>query len=112
MRAYALPMHSQPTGGSTRATQLELPFVRTGAAPRPAMRSAAAYSVHVAVPIRTRQRLFRREILPGLLGLPAKTLMDATGLSRRYCLLIRSGRRVPHPKHWDKLREIGRAAGG
>jgi hypothetical protein len=26
--------------------------------------------------------------------------MQATGLSLRYCWLIRRGERIPHPRHW------------
>ncbi len=29
--------------------------------------------------------------------------MTATGLSRRYCWLIRCGERIPHPRHWAEL---------
>ncbi len=47
--------------------------------------------------------LFRREILPGLKGVPLRRLAAATGLSLRYCALIRSGERVAHPRHWQAL---------
>jgi hypothetical protein len=34
--------------------------------------------------------------------------MDATGLSHHYCSLIRLGKKVPHPRHWETLRHVGR----
>lgn len=44
---------------------------------------------------------FRREILPLIREVPLSRLVEATGLSLRYCSLIRRGERVPHPRHWD-----------
>jgi len=46
---------------------------------------------------------FTREILPKLQGVPLRMLMDATGLSLRYCSLIRRGEKVSHPRHWNAL---------
>jgi hypothetical protein len=48
--------------------------------------------------------VFRSEILPGLHRKRISDLVAATGLSPHYCSLIRSGKRVPHPRHWDALR--------
>jgi hypothetical protein len=48
--------------------------------------------------------LFKREILPLTQGVPLRRLLEATGLSLRYCSLIRRGERVPHPRHWEALR--------
>ena len=48
--------------------------------------------------------VFREQILPGLRGLPIQLLVAATGLSEHYCSLIRLGKKVPHPRHWDSLR--------
>jgi hypothetical protein len=50
------------------------------------------------------RRLFEQEILPRLQGVPLSKLMESTGLSLRYCSLIRRGLRVPHPRHWGALR--------
>jgi hypothetical protein len=33
-------------------------------------------------------------------------LMQATGLSLRYCWLIRSGERISHRRHWAVLERI------
>ncbi len=47
--------------------------------------------------------VFRREILSGLQGVPLSAMMEATGLSVRYCSLIKRGLRVPHERHWGLL---------
>src|SRR5580692_813672 len=46
---------------------------------------------------------FRREIVPRLDGFPLKEIAEATGLSLAACSRIRSGLRVPHPRHWAAL---------
>ena len=58
----------------------------------------------------TRVRLL--EILPSLRDAAIAQLVRATRLSERYSSLIRLGKRVPHPRHWDALRRIGDEAGG
>jgi CRISPR-associated endonuclease Cas1 len=50
---------------------------------------------------------FRREVLPGLVGVRATELARATGLSRPYCSAILRGDRVPHSRHWQSLRSLG-----
>ncbi len=50
--------------------------------------------------------VFRREILPGLQGVPLARIVLRTGLSLRYASLIRRGEKVPHPMHWEALRRI------
>ncbi len=47
---------------------------------------------------------FIAEILPLLRNVSSRELMAASGLSEHYCSLIRLGKRVPHPRHWGKLR--------
>src|SRR5439155_15558817 len=59
---------------------------------------------------RPNPELFRREILPGLQGVPLARIVVRTGLSLRYASLIRRGERVPHPMHWKVLRAIGQQA--
>ena len=49
------------------------------------------------------RRNFTRDILPQLQAVSLVTLMQATGLSRRYCWQIRRGEVVPHPRHWAAL---------
>jgi hypothetical protein len=50
--------------------------------------------------------IFENEILPGLPRMPIAELVAATGLSEHYCSLIRLGKRVPHPRHWEGLGKI------
>jgi hypothetical protein len=50
---------------------------------------------------------FRREILPVIQTVPLRALAAASGLSLRYCALIRSGQRVPHARHWPQLQAVG-----
>ncbi len=49
---------------------------------------------------------FRREVLPRLQGVPLRAMIATTGLSLRYCSLVRRGDQVPHPRHWDVLGEL------
>jgi hypothetical protein len=49
--------------------------------------------------------LFAREILPSLQGVPLSALVRATGLTYGYLSQIRSGKRVPHMRHWTAFRE-------
>jgi hypothetical protein len=57
-----------------------------------------------ANPERADPELFRREILPPIQEVPLRRLVDATGLSLRYCSLVRRGEMVPHARHWGTLR--------
>jgi hypothetical protein len=45
---------------------------------------------------------------PKLRSVSLLETMQATGLSRTYCGMIRRGVRVPHPRHWEALRELVR----
>ncbi len=49
---------------------------------------------------------FTRMILPSLRNVPLRVMMRATGLSLRYCSLIRRGLYVPHPRHWEALERV------
>ena len=48
--------------------------------------------------------VFSTQILPGLRHVAIGQLVQATGLSEHYCSLIRLGKRVPHPRHWELLK--------
>jgi hypothetical protein len=50
---------------------------------------------------------FTRDIFPRIQALPLSSIMEATGLSLRYCALIRRGLREPHHRHWDALNDAG-----
>jgi hypothetical protein len=43
--------------------------------------------------------IYARESQPHLAEMSLAAMMQATGLSRRYCWLIKTGQKVPHPKH-------------
>jgi CRISPR associated protein Cas1 len=49
---------------------------------------------------------FKREILPRLVGVPARALSEATGLSVGYCRQVRKGTVTPHPMWWETLRTV------
>ncbi|MGO8947064.1 MAG: CRISPR-associated endonuclease Cas1 [Ktedonobacterales bacterium] len=49
---------------------------------------------------------FRRDILPDIREVSLTTLMQATGLSLRYCWLIKTGQKTPHPRHWQALQSV------
>jgi hypothetical protein len=49
---------------------------------------------------------FERDILPRIATLSLAVLMEATGLSRRYCWLIKTGQKMPHSRHWHKLMNL------
>lgn len=51
---------------------------------------------------------FAREIVPHLQSLPLSVISKHTGLSQQYCSLIRRGLYIPHPRHWDALRNLMR----
>jgi hypothetical protein len=49
---------------------------------------------------------FKREIAPKLDVFTLAEIAAATGLSLAACSRIRAGVRVPHPPHWEALREL------
>jgi len=53
--------------------------------------------------------VFTREILPDLENVPLTQMERATGLSKRSCSRIKHGW-VPHPRHWEPLRQMCRHA--
>ena len=51
-------------------------------------------------------QVFTREILPRLRSIPVADLVTATGLSEHYCSLIRLGKKISHPRHWDAFHSV------
>jgi hypothetical protein len=49
---------------------------------------------------------FTREIMPKLDAFTLAEIAAATGLSLAACSRIRAGARVPHPRHWQALKEL------
>ncbi len=54
---------------------------------------------------------FTREILPGLSQLPLREITQVTGISDSAASRVRSGRLIPHPRHWAALRELADQTG-
>jgi CRISPR-associated endonuclease Cas1 len=50
--------------------------------------------------------VFRKEILPGLRDVRLTEIEQVTGLSSGACSRIRSGKSVPHPRHWEALADL------
>jgi CRISPR-associated endonuclease Cas1 len=50
--------------------------------------------------------IFTELIRPKLAQVTLAEIMEATGLSRPYCAMIRRGERVPHARHWGALRVL------
>ena len=55
----------------------------------------------------TEPSVFRSEILPFIKGVSMKQMVEATGLTKSSCSRIRSGKTVPHPRHWEALALLG-----
>ena len=85
----------------------------------PARRAATRAKIGTKIAIRNRERaawdrdhdrpdpeVFRTEILPTLAEMPTSRIAAATGLSRNFVATIKSGKHVPHPLHWTKLRDL------
>jgi len=49
---------------------------------------------------------FRAEMLPKIQGVLLTDLAEATGLTKSACSRIRSGKTVPHPRHWEALQQV------
>jgi CRISPR-associated endonuclease Cas1 len=49
---------------------------------------------------------YMREVLPGLQVIGLTVIATATGMSTSAASQVRSGRRVPHPRHWFALERI------
>jgi CRISPR-associated endonuclease Cas1 len=49
---------------------------------------------------------FRREVVPKLDAYPLSAIASATGLSLAACSRLRSGKQLPHRRHWDAVLAI------
>ncbi len=52
------------------------------------------------------EETYLRKILPRLRELTVPALQAALGVSKSYATNIRSGKRVPHPRHWQTLARL------
>ncbi len=74
------------------------------------LKNQSAIAAWEGAPADADEATFRRDILPALQALPLSAIMRASGLSIRYCSLIRRGLVVPHPRHWQVLASVGGVA--
>jgi hypothetical protein len=51
---------------------------------------------------------YLKQIQPKLAGITRSAISSALGVSIPYAAEIRSGRRIPHPRHWEALAELAR----
>jgi len=49
---------------------------------------------------------FTQDVLPGLQGASLTAIAKVTGMSTSSASKVRSGRRVPHPRHWKALKTL------
>jgi hypothetical protein len=49
---------------------------------------------------------YRVEVLPRLAGVPLSAMMNSTGLSSSACSRLRSGKLMPHARHWASLQQL------
>ena len=69
-------------------------------------RSASAAWKDSDLPAWLNERVFRREIQPRLKQISLSVLAAKLEISISYAMDIRSGRRVPHPRHWNDLAHL------
>jgi CRISPR-associated endonuclease Cas1 len=49
------------------------------------------------------EEAYRTRIQPALAGIVVPAIATALGISKPYATDVRAGRRIPHPRHWEKL---------
>lgn len=52
------------------------------------------------------EKVFREHIQPRLRNLTFHKISEALGVSDQYSILIRNGKRIPHPRHWQVLARL------
>jgi hypothetical protein len=52
------------------------------------------------------EETYRTKIQPALAALTVPSIATALGISEPYATNIRSGRRIPHPRHWQTLAQL------
>jgi CRISPR-associated endonuclease Cas1 len=52
------------------------------------------------------ENIYREQICPGLAGVTVRVIASALGVSQPYASNIRSGKRHPHPRHWQTLARL------
>jgi hypothetical protein len=49
---------------------------------------------------------YRSRVVPRLARMPARAIATALGVSQGYAARVRTGERVPHPRHWSTLADV------
>jgi hypothetical protein len=65
-----------------------------------------AYSRATDLPDWLNEKLYIQEIQPRLKAITLSVLASKLSISIPYAVDIRSGRRVPHPRHWQTLAQL------
>ena len=52
------------------------------------------------------QDTYQREVQPRLAQVAIRAIRTALGISKSYAANIRSGTRMPHPRHWETLARL------
>jgi hypothetical protein len=52
------------------------------------------------------EELYCEKIQPRLTGVTVPVISSALGVSEPYAALIRAGRYLPHPRHWEALARL------
>ena len=89
--------------GEDRRTSPDVREIHRIHATQQRARNAAWEAAQTSIPSPTH---YKREIYPRIKELPVRILVEATGLSASSCKHIRTGRVMPHPRHWDALTRL------
>jgi hypothetical protein len=52
------------------------------------------------------EEFYREKIQPRLAGITVRVIASTIGVSEPYAALIRAGRYLPHPRHWEVLAQL------
>jgi len=52
------------------------------------------------------EKVYREKIMPQLRTVAVRAIVEALAVSKPYATDIRNGKRVPHPRHWEKLARL------
>ena len=89
--------------GEDRRTSPDVREIHRIHATQQRARNAAWEAAQTSIPSPT---LYKRDIYPCIKELPVSVLVEATGLSTSSCKHIRTGRVMPHARHWDALKRL------
>jgi hypothetical protein len=109
-----------PARASKRAVEVQAQLKSRGVDKRSGAAARAIHAEHAsrqqkelaewkaANPVTPNPQAFTKEIWPMIRELSVAALTAATGLSGSMCKNVRSGKQVPHPRHWDQFRSAAK----